>query len=204
MVAVVSGVTTLYRFFNAEDELLYVGITRDLPGRFRIHAKDKRWFKEIVRVEPTNYGTLAKALAMEATAILSESPRYNLAIPTLDRHDLLHERAELDPLEALPILERLKAAENWDRRFVKTRAMLDEALAEARRLNVAFTRSQEDLVNARTQATKALAAARAAQSLIEQREREIESLREQLAVALRPPAPTPPAEKPAPKRWWQW
>lgn len=69
--------TTLYRAFDAEDVLLYVGVAAHWARRFAAHERYAEWFRLIVRVELVYYETRADALAAEYEAITCEHPAYN-------------------------------------------------------------------------------------------------------------------------------
>jgi predicted GIY-YIG superfamily endonuclease len=70
---------TLYRFFNAKNELLYVGITNNPFNRFSGHSKDKEWFKEITHSTLEHYPNRLAVDRAETMAIKSEKPKYNRA-----------------------------------------------------------------------------------------------------------------------------
>lgn len=71
--------TTLYRFYDASDNLLYVGITNFLPQRIKQHSRRAKWHEFAVRAVIEHYATRALALEAEQKAIQSENPFYNLA-----------------------------------------------------------------------------------------------------------------------------
>jgi predicted GIY-YIG superfamily endonuclease len=70
---------TLYRFFNAKNELLYVGITNNPFNRFSGHSKDKEWFKEITYSTFEHYPNRLSVDRAETKAIQTENPKYNKA-----------------------------------------------------------------------------------------------------------------------------
>lgn len=70
--------TSLYRFYDAEDRLLYVGITNHLMRRTTRHAADKPWFSAVARSEVDHYPTRAAALAREAELIRELQPVHNI------------------------------------------------------------------------------------------------------------------------------
>jgi predicted GIY-YIG superfamily endonuclease len=70
---------TLYRFFNAQNELLYVGITNNPFNRFSGHSSDKSWFSEISHATLEHYQNRAAVDRAETNAIKSENPKYNIA-----------------------------------------------------------------------------------------------------------------------------
>lgn len=73
--------TQLYRHFNNDGELLYVGISLSAIGRLRQHRDAAPWFDAISRVEIVNYPTREEALRAEAEAIHRENPRHNIHRP---------------------------------------------------------------------------------------------------------------------------
>ncbi len=74
----------VYRVFDAQDRLLYIGCTRDLGGRMAVH---RAWGNQSVasfniklygeRVESVEFPDLATAHAAEIAAIASEAPWFN-------------------------------------------------------------------------------------------------------------------------------
>lgn len=70
--------TAIYRFFNAEGTLLYVGVTNDIAVRWKWHAKQQPWWPEVVEQRATWHPTREAALAAEGRAINTESPLYNV------------------------------------------------------------------------------------------------------------------------------
>lgn len=73
--------TWLYRMFNRDGDLLYIGISNDPVLRLSQHANEKPWVKREVtkwEIEPTSYPSFAAALAAERKAIEAEHPRYNV------------------------------------------------------------------------------------------------------------------------------
>lgn len=76
---------TLYRHFDAADELLYVGIAFEPAARRRQHAADKLWWLEVARTSYEHHPTREAALQAEAAAIRAERPRWNVVhnVPTL-------------------------------------------------------------------------------------------------------------------------
>lgn len=73
--------TALYRFYAADGELLYVGMTQDLETRWKSHERDKIWWNDVARKEHVWIGTRAEAEALERTAIHTEHPRYDRTRP---------------------------------------------------------------------------------------------------------------------------
>lgn len=70
--------THLYRLWNAEGELLYVGISKSAMSRLTQHQHDKAWADEIASVTVEHVATRAEAERLEVEAIKSERPKYNI------------------------------------------------------------------------------------------------------------------------------
>lgn len=73
--------TALYRHFDAEGALLYVGISLSAVQRLSQHKSGSKWFEQIRRVTIEWHDSREKALRAEATAISQENPRHNLQRP---------------------------------------------------------------------------------------------------------------------------
>lgn len=68
----------LYRFYDADDELLYIGITNNPQNRFNSHRTDKSWFKKVIRSTMQHFPTREALAFAEIHAIQSERPKYNI------------------------------------------------------------------------------------------------------------------------------
>lgn len=67
----------VYRMFDEERNLLYIGRTGNAGKRFGDH-NTKRWFPLVATIELEWHPTHAVAVAAEERAILAEQPRYNV------------------------------------------------------------------------------------------------------------------------------
>lgn len=74
-----SGNTALYRLYDSENRLLYVGITNDPPTRFVHHKREKTWWGDVARREIEWLPSRMEALAAEEQAIHCESPFWNVS-----------------------------------------------------------------------------------------------------------------------------
>ena len=76
----------LYRHFDKDGNLLYVGISINAFQRLSQHKNSSSWFDEITRVEIERYPSRSAVEAAEKKAIIDEKPihnkRYNDDIPT--------------------------------------------------------------------------------------------------------------------------
>jgi predicted GIY-YIG superfamily endonuclease len=69
----------LYRYFDADDNLLYVGITNSPLSRMSQHFRDKGWFAKAARTTYEHFASRPELEAAEVKAIQSEKPKYNIA-----------------------------------------------------------------------------------------------------------------------------
>lgn len=69
----------VYRAFDEDDDLLYVGIADDMLGRQREHKLRSPWVALAVRVEWALYASRQDAELVEKHAIIDEQPNYNIA-----------------------------------------------------------------------------------------------------------------------------
>ena len=69
--------TALYRHFDADGRLLYVGISNDPDVRFKLHAYTAGWYPYAARRTDEWYERRADALAAESAAIAGERPLFN-------------------------------------------------------------------------------------------------------------------------------
>ena len=70
--------TTLYRHFNANGKLLYVGISLSALQRLSQHADHSDWYNKISRVEMEHFPDRPSAMAAEKKAVISEGPLHNI------------------------------------------------------------------------------------------------------------------------------
>lgn len=70
--------TSVYRFYNLTDELLYIGIAYDGTQRWRMHAAAKPWWSEVHRAEIEHFATRDEALDAEREQIKALQPKYNV------------------------------------------------------------------------------------------------------------------------------
>lgn len=70
--------TALYRLYDADGALLYVGITCDLDQRWKAHAR-KPWWPQVADKQVQWYDNRAQAGKAEVHAIVTEEPRHNIA-----------------------------------------------------------------------------------------------------------------------------
>lgn len=67
----------VYRFYDADGALLYVGMTSDFKGRHRAHELRSPWYRFAVRHTTQDAESEDVARVVEREAIKSESPIFN-------------------------------------------------------------------------------------------------------------------------------
>lgn len=111
----------LYRHFNAEGRLLYVGISASATKRTEQHRRSSSWAQEIRRIEIETFPSRQAAMDAERTAIVMELPMHN-SRPT--NISAVHRIIELLGSEAiereLGLSEFSIRAAKRDRRFPAT------------------------------------------------------------------------------------
>lgn len=68
--------TVVYRLFDDDGVLLYVGVTGNWDVRERSHRCTKAWWDQVANVEFVNYDNAATARADERQAHFDERPRF--------------------------------------------------------------------------------------------------------------------------------
>jgi hypothetical protein len=81
--------TSLYRHFDADGRLLYVGVALSATYRLSQHRLDSHWFHSIARVDLEHHRSRAHALYAEAIAIREEKPLHNRMRPIPSDPDAL-------------------------------------------------------------------------------------------------------------------
>jgi hypothetical protein len=72
--------TCVYRAYDADGNLLYVGISMSLDGRLTKHRR-AAWWPEVEEITVQWFDGREAAKAAERAAIRDENPIYNLARP---------------------------------------------------------------------------------------------------------------------------
>jgi excisionase family DNA binding protein len=105
------GNHSLYRFFDADGRLLYVGITKTLAVRWRNHS-EKHWWPSVATATITYFSNRVSAEVAETEAIITEKPLWNvkhsttrkrICVPTAPAP--LGGIAELTPAEVAAVLK---------------------------------------------------------------------------------------------------
>lgn len=69
--------TTLYRLYDGNDHLLYVGTSVDPQNRWEQHAREKLWWSSVSRATVDWHPDRTSAMAAERAAIKAENPLHN-------------------------------------------------------------------------------------------------------------------------------
>jgi hypothetical protein len=95
--------TQLYRHFDKNGCLLYVGISLSTLARLSQHKRDSAWFSKITRIEIEHFPNLGAALHAERKAIKTEARRERDALRILleSAGDMLHECGLRDEIFAV-------------------------------------------------------------------------------------------------------
>lgn len=68
---------SVYRFFDSDGTLLYVGATKCGPRRFSAHEK-REWWPDVALIEIEHFDSREEALAHESEWIRSRDPKFNV------------------------------------------------------------------------------------------------------------------------------
>jgi predicted GIY-YIG superfamily endonuclease len=68
----------LYRFFYADDQLLYVGITANPGARWTYHSRKKAGWRQVVRATIEHFDSRDEVIKAEIIVIQTERPLWNV------------------------------------------------------------------------------------------------------------------------------
>jgi predicted GIY-YIG superfamily endonuclease len=68
----------LYRWFDDQGNLLYIGITVDLRRRIKQHERSARWYEGAAMMTVEKFDSREAVARAEREAIVAEKPRYNI------------------------------------------------------------------------------------------------------------------------------
>lgn len=77
--------TTLYRMYDRDDTLLYVGVSLNVTARLTKHSSRSFW-DSVERIELRHFDERQDALDAETLAIATEHPVFNLSRPHIRPH----------------------------------------------------------------------------------------------------------------------
>ncbi|MEU3785236.1 GIY-YIG nuclease family protein [Streptomyces sp900129855] len=69
--------TAVYRLYDEDERLLYVGVASDPRVRFKQHGRDKSWWPRVTAREIEWFDSREEALKVEARVITRELPLHN-------------------------------------------------------------------------------------------------------------------------------
>ena len=72
--------TELYRHFDKNNTLLYVGVSLSYASRLAQHRDHAHWFQEVEIVKIERFSTRRDALDAEKRAVVSENPKCNIQL----------------------------------------------------------------------------------------------------------------------------
>jgi predicted GIY-YIG superfamily endonuclease len=109
--------TFLYRLYDSEDQLIYVGVSKSAVRRLEQHLRDKPWADQIARQTAQAYPSRDAAIEAERQAIQKEKPKKNILHNKTPEADLLdrakflwRHMTESERAEAIQLARTLSAA----------------------------------------------------------------------------------------------
>jgi hypothetical protein len=85
----------LYRMFDSDGALLYIGASMRLPDRMYQHSLDKPWWREVNTIRVEHFDSRDEAFAAEALAITAENPKHNIVrVPSALTYDVKQRRRQ--------------------------------------------------------------------------------------------------------------
>ena len=94
--------TALYRMFDCDGQLLYVGISQNWFNRLNTHFSSKPWVDEITNITIAWYASTPAAALAERTAIRWENPVYNIQSAVKDTVERKHFESLFGPSQIQP------------------------------------------------------------------------------------------------------
>ncbi len=90
--------TCLYRFFDADGHLLYVGITKNPASRLSEHLAGKPWAALVGNIRLTWFQSRKEAMDAERAAIMLDRPKHNVA---LTAHECSEGNAHMELIDSV-------------------------------------------------------------------------------------------------------
>lgn len=122
--------THLYRHFDQDGVLLYVGISLNAIQRLSQHRDHSSWFGSIARVEIKTFETREAAMEAERVTIANENPKYNVRRPPPtklkkkveeSRADLVARIVSFKPMYSIAeVANILQISEKWAKHLTNT------------------------------------------------------------------------------------
>jgi excinuclease UvrABC nuclease subunit len=119
--------TYLYRLWDDNDQLLYVGISKSAMARLTQHQRNKEWSQEIAKVTIESVGSRDEAQRLEKIAIQNEQPKYNIqhAGDQINlTNQLLDQWSKLNRMQRVAVIDQIK--------YLATYHFVDESVSSVR------------------------------------------------------------------------
>lgn len=97
--------TSLYKHYDAQNRLLYVGISKSHLLRLHNHSRKAVWISQIARIDIKQFGSREDALRAEKVAIKKERPIYNVVHNEEPLSTKLRERLVLSKLTEADVVQ---------------------------------------------------------------------------------------------------
>lgn len=103
----------LYRHFDSDNNLLYVGISLNAVNRLVKHRSTAHWFSDIAKITVEKYPDRFSVIRAEREAIQKENPKYNINCRKPEdlaedvRQDTEHVQLMLRKMSGLQLLSRM-------------------------------------------------------------------------------------------------
>ena len=103
----------LYRLFDAEGTLLYVGISHSAIARYAQHKERQPWIKSVARIQIEDLESMGRqeALDHERQCILTEKPKHNVVHNRPPRSSQRSRTDDRDRSEAAAVLNTARLFE---------------------------------------------------------------------------------------------
>lgn len=125
------GLQFVYRLFDKDGKLLYVGVTANLVKRKMQHARVQSWWSEVVRTSVQCFDNREAAEYAEAEAIASEHPLHNRKSPSPSEREKLAEAVTGNSGGSFKAAEHLAAKDQTIEQLRKLNLALEAKLDEA-------------------------------------------------------------------------
>ena len=124
----------LYRHFDKDGVLLYVGVSGRLMRRLKEHHQNASWFSRIARVDVEHYPDRQSVLKAEIEAIQREKPLFNKQFANRQRATYVK---KIVSVRGTPAFKRLQKEANkddppWDRAYAPEDAPLFDDMADSK------------------------------------------------------------------------
>lgn len=116
--------TELYRYFDSDDRLLYIGISLSTIMRATGHRRDAGWWNSWTRCSVERFDTRTAALAAERDAIIGERPLHNVVHNRINIGEI-HPAPDGD-LEPIYDHARIALSQRTQRLYAVTREVIDK------------------------------------------------------------------------------